>query len=138
MTGNIIYKTTKNFSEREIFKLYKDAGWTSYTDNMPKLMKAIENSLMVVAAFNKDEMIGLIRLVGDGETIIYIQDILVMNSYKRMKIGTGLMNIVLKEYNDVRQKVLLAEDTEINRKFYESFGFTSCDNGITVAFAIQG
>lgn len=138
MKEKIKYRISKNISREDIIKLYEDAGWTSYTNDIPKLMKAIENSLFTAAAFLEEELIGLIRIVGDGLTIIYIQDILVLNKYKRMKIGTQLMNIALQEFKDVRQKVLLTEDTEVNRKFYESFGFSSCDNGSAVAYAIQG
>ncbi|WP_032121194.1 GNAT family N-acetyltransferase [Clostridium amazonitimonense] len=131
----ITYKCIKKFNNEDINMLYEDAGWTSYTTDLPKLMKAIEASLMVVSAWDDDKLIGLIRVVGDGLTIIYIQDILVLNSYKRKGVGTKLFKYVLNKYSDVRQKVLLTEDGEETRGFYEANGFISCDKGETVAFA---
>lgn len=134
---NIEYKIGAEISKEHLYALYEDAGWISYTNDMEKLMKALSNSLMVVSAWSQGELVGLIRVVGDGFVILYIQDILVRSNYKRFGIGSGLMNTILNEFKDVRQKVLLTEDSEETRGFYESFGFKSCDDGMTVAFAIQ-
>ena len=71
------------FDEEDIRCLYLDAQWTNYTKDMPKLMNALKKSLMVVTAWESDKLVGLIRVVGDGLTIIYIQDILVKRAYKR-------------------------------------------------------
>lgn len=133
--NNIVFKTIKKFNKIDIQNLYEDAGWTSYTKDISKLLEGIENSLLVVSAWNDDKLVGLIRVVGDRNTIIYIQDILVLNSYKRKGIGSELLAIVLDKYKHVRQKVLLTDDSEDTRAFYESNGFTSCDKGEVVAFA---
>lgn len=134
---SIEYKIGADISKEHLYALYEDAGWISYTNDMEKLIKALSNSLMVVSAWSQGELVGLIRVVGDGLVILYVQDILVRNNYKRFGIGSGIMNIVLEEFKDVRQKVLLTEESLETRGFYESFGFKSCDDGMTVAFAIQ-
>ena len=133
--SEIILKRGKEVNENHIKDLYNDAGWSSYTKDMSKLMRAIKASLFVVTAWEGNNLIGLIRVVGDGLTIIYIQDILVKKSYKRRGIGTKLLEEVLKEYEDVRQKVLLTDESEETRGFYEQNGFVSCDKGEVVAFA---
>ena len=134
---SIEYKIGSDISKEHLYALYEDAGWISYTNDMEKLIKALSHSLMVVSAWSQGELVGLIRVVGDGFVILYIQDILVLRNFKRFGIGSGLMNTVLDEFKDVRQKVLLTEDSLETRGFYESFGFKSCDDGMTVAFAIQ-
>ncbi len=136
--NNVIYKYVNEFNQEDIKNLYEDAGWTSYTKDLSKLIGSIEASLMVISAWDKDKLIGLIRVVGDGITIIYIQDILVLDSYKRRGIGTKLLKDILEKYSKVRQKVLLTEEGEETRGFYEANGFVSCDKGVTVAFAKLG
>lgn len=89
----------------------------------------------VISAWNGEELVGLIRIVGDGLTIIYIQDILVLNAYQNQGIATQLMELILKKYINVRQKVLLTEEAPDVRCFYEKNGFESCDKGSLVAFA---
>ncbi|MBV6477433.1 MAG: hypothetical protein HGGPFJEG_00172 [Ignavibacteria bacterium] len=137
MSENIKYRNSKNIRESDILNLYEDAGWTNYTKDKAVLYEAIRNSYFVVSAFENDKLVGLIRVVSDGLTIVYIQDILVLNSHKRKKIGTELMKIVLEEFKNVRQKVLLTDDSATNKKFYESLGFTSVINNSLTAYIIM-
>ncbi|KPU26290.1 hypothetical protein TR13x_10775 [Caloranaerobacter sp. TR13] len=131
---NINYKYINEFNENDLKELYEDAGWTTYTKDLSKLIKAIKLSLMTISAWDGNKLVGLIRVVGDGQTIIYIQDILVLDSYKRNGIGSKLLSLILDKYKDVRQKVLLTNDSEETRGFYQSNGFYSCDRGELVAF----
>ncbi|RKQ30796.1 GNAT family N-acetyltransferase [Oceanobacillus halophilus] len=119
----------------EIKRLYDDAQWTAYTNDMQKLIRAIQQSLKVVTAWHNNTLVGLIRAVGDGETILYIQDILVLKEYQRYGIGSQLMRQMLSSYENVRQKVLLTEEAKKVRAFYEKHGFNSCDKGTLVSFA---
>src|SRR5690625_5913427 len=74
-----------NFSNRnkinpeQLGKLYNDVEWYAYTQDLVGLQQAIEQSLEVISVWKDDELVGLIRVVGDGLTIIYIQDILVLD-----------------------------------------------------------
>ncbi|MDT2782065.1 GNAT family N-acetyltransferase [Vagococcus fluvialis] len=130
----IHYKENYQIDKSHLEKLYSSVGWAAYTKNLDVLEKAINHSLQVISAWNEDELVGLIRVIGDGFTIIYVQDILVHPDYQDKKIGTELMTKILDNYPEVRQKVLLTEDAPDIRHFYEKFGFTSCDKGNAVAF----
>lgn len=121
--------------QRQIRKKYIDVGWYAYTDDLEVLQQALEQSLEVISVWNEEELVGLIRVVGDGLTIIYIQDIVVLNSYQNQGIATQLIQQILKKYNNVRQKVLMTEEAPDVRHFYEKNGFQSCDKGSLVAFA---
>ncbi|MBO0480389.1 GNAT family N-acetyltransferase [Vagococcus fluvialis] len=130
----IHYKENYQIDKSDLEKLYSSVGWAAYTKNLEVLEQAINHSLQVISAWNEDELVGLIRVIGDGFTIIYVQDILVHPDYQDKKIGTELMTKILDNYPEVRQKVLLTEDAPDVRHFYEKFGFTSCDKGNAVAF----
>ena len=120
--SSIVYKDLE-FDEKEILNLYNDNGWSSYTRDEKSLFKGIKCSLLVLAAYDTGTLVGLIRVVGDGNTIIYIQDILVLKRYQRLGIGTKLLLDVLNKYNKVRQICLSTDLTEEQKKFYESCGF---------------
>ncbi len=130
----LIFKEDKEIDFEQILFLYNDVGWTAYTQDPATLKKAISNSLQVISAWENNTLLGLIRVVGDGETIIYIQDILVLKKYQRKGIGRKLMNRILDAYTHVRQKILLTDDTLQTRQFYTSLGFSSCDDGRLIAF----
>ena len=128
------YKQKKNIDKQSILNLYNDAGWIAYTKDPKTLFKGIENSYYVLSAWDKNKLVGLMRVVSDGCTILYIQDILVLKEYKRQGIGTTLINETIKKFINIRQKVLLTEDNTETRGFYESLGFDSCDKGQLVSF----
>lgn len=133
MTLNFI--NSKNINREQLKRLYNDVEWYAYTQDLEVLQRAVEQSLEVISAWKCEELVGLIRIVGDGLTIIYIQDILVLNAYQNQGIATQLMQQVLKKYKNVRQKVLLTEEAPDVRHYYEKNGFQSCDKGSLVAFA---
>ena len=123
---------------KSIELLYQAHNWLSYTKNMELTMRGIKNSLFMITATVENNLVGFIRVVGDGFTIIYIQDILVHPHYQQQGIGEELLTRVLERYPNVRQKVLLTDaskETKYVRDFYRKLGFKSCDNGQTVAMA---
>lgn len=128
------FLTNKNINLKQLINLYQSVGWTAYTEKPELLQQAVHNSLYVLGAFDHDQLIGLIRVVGDGLIIIYIQDLLVLPAYQNQGIGSTLINKVCKEFHHVRQQVLLTMEEPETRAFYEKNGFTSCDQGELVAF----
>lgn len=111
------------FQLDEILPLYTQVGWTAYTEDMPALERGFQHSLLVLAAYENDALLGLIRVVGDGATVILIQDILVYPEKQRQGIGTALLKAVLDRYPDVRQIQLTTDDTPKTVAFYQSLGF---------------
>jgi len=96
---NIIYKSYKQFKEDEILKIYESVGWVNYTENPDMLRKAYKNSLTVLGAYDGNNLVGIISVVGDGHSIIYIQDIIVRPDYQRSGIGSILLQEVLSMYS---------------------------------------
>lgn len=117
-------KEYTKFNADEILSLYTQVGWTAYTENMPALERGYKNSLFVLAAYENDELLGLVRVVGDGATVIFVQDILVFPAIQRRGIGTALLKAVLDRYSDVRQIQLTTDNTPKTVAFYQSLGFT--------------
>ncbi|WP_243259117.1 GNAT family N-acetyltransferase [Clostridium sp. 'deep sea'] len=86
----IIYKNNYIPLKSEIYDLYSANGWLAYANNMTLTMQGIENSLSVITAYDDNKLVGLIRVIGDGATIIYIQDLLVDPQYQKNGIGKAL------------------------------------------------
>ena len=118
----VIIKEYAVYKEAEILGLYTSVGWTNYTDNPEMLRNAYLNSLKIYGAYVDDKLIGIIRVVGDGYSVIFIQDLLVHHEFQRKGVGKLLLKKVLCEYDSVYQKHLITEDTEKTTLFYKSLG----------------
>jgi len=116
----------------QLLALYADAGPSACTSDPLRLLRAVEHSLCVATAWENDQLVGLARAIGDGETILYIQDVLVHSSFHHSGIGAQLMSMLLRAYPDVLQVVLLADDSPASAGFYTGLGFApATGNGLT-------
>ncbi len=110
------------YKRDEVLALYESVGWTGYTRRFDCMEQAFAQSLKIYGAYVQDRLVGLIRVVGDGLTIVYIQDLLVHPAYQRMGIGKALLGRILEDYQAVYQKVLTTDDTEKTLAFYHHMG----------------
>lgn len=113
----------KGYNANEILPLYASVGWTAYTDDPEAMERGFKSSLLTLAAYEGGELMGLIRTVGDGATIVLIQDILVFPARQRKGVGTALVRSVLERFPHVRQIQLVTDDTQKTAAFYNSLGF---------------
>lgn len=131
---NIVLKTDTIPSRDQILNLYANVGWTAYTKDPDLLERAMAKSLKLWTLWDDDQVIGLGRVVGDGESIIYIQDLLVLDNYQKMGLGTRLIQAILEEYKSIRQIVLLTDNTSKNIDFYKKNGLVEVSTYDCMAF----
>ena len=135
----IHYVENPDVTVEDILPLYEAVGWTNYTTKPEMLKAAFENSLHVLAAFNeKGILVGVLRAVGDGASILFIQDILVTPEYQHQGIGTKLLQQTLEKYKNVYQIQLATDNSMKTISFYESNGFTSLTSLNCVSFMYTG
>jgi len=106
-----------------ILHLYQAVGWTNYTNQPQMLEQALSHSLATYLARDGEEIVGLVRLVGDGFSSVFVQDLIVLPNYQRQGIGSNLMKEALADYKDAYQIQLATEQTEKTLGFYRSLGF---------------
>lgn len=114
----------------QVINIYEKNGWIAYLNDLEKLKRAYENSMYVFGAFDDDSLVGFIRCVGDGEHIVFIQDLIVDPDYHRQGIGKKLYSLASIHFKDVRTFLLItdADDTRSN-SFYKAMRMT--DNNET-------
>ena len=118
----------------EILNLYAAVGWTNYTNKPDMVKKAYENSLLTFGAYDGDKLVGVIRTVGDGASIVFVQDLLVLPEYQRQGIGTQLLRRIMDHFSSVYQMELMTDNTPETAAFYRSVGFIKADDMGCCAF----
>ena len=119
----IHYKINPQLDFAAVLDLYDSVSWSNYTNRPQQLEQAFHQSLFVMAAYDDEELVGLIRAVGDGLTIIFIQDLLVYPHYQRQGIGRSLLQKTLERFKDVYHIQLATEQSDKNLAFYQELGF---------------
>ena len=117
-------KEYKKYKVEEILDLYKAVEWSNYYNKPEILKEAYQHSLYILGAYLEEELVGIIRVVGDGASIIFVQDLLVHPEYQRKGVGRLLLLEILEKYQQVHQKVLLTDNTEKTKAFYKKVGMT--------------
>ena len=119
----IKFTKERSVSIDDVLHLYQAVGWTNYTNQPQMLEQALSHSLAIYLALDDDAVVGLVRLVGDGFSSVFVQDLIVLPSYQRQGIGSDLMKEALGDYKDAYQVQLATEQTEKNLGLYRSLGF---------------
>lgn len=108
----------------DLVRLYDSVGWSAYTRDPELMVQGIQGSLRVVLAHDGTQLVGLARVIGDGATICYLQDVLVHPDAQRQGLGERLVTEAFAPYAHVRQHVLVTDEEPGQKAFYESLGFT--------------
>ena len=107
----------------DVLHLYQAVGWTNYTNQPQMLAQALTHSLAIYLARDGEKIVGLVRLIGDDFSLVFVQDLIVLPSYQRQGIGSALMKQALSDYKDTYQIQLATEESEKTLGVYRSLGF---------------
>ena len=92
----IRYFANRQIAIEDLLPLYQSVSWTNYTERADMLEQAFQHSLFTVSAYDGEQLVGLLRAVGDGFSSVFIQDLLVLPSYQRQGIGRELIRQTLE------------------------------------------
>lgn len=103
----------------------QQVGWKQLEEKQAK--KALANSLYVVTAYEKDTLVGMGRIVGDGAVICYVQDLIVVPESQGKGIGSAILSKLTEFVDGLRDEnsemmfcLMCAKGREA---FYEKHGF---------------
>lgn len=107
----------------EYIQLRNSIGWKIL--QYDKIKKGLDNSIYCVCVEEQGKLIGFGRIIGDGGTVFYIQDIMVEPSYQKQNIGTLIMEKLMGYIDDNCTDDAIIGLIAISKldKFYEKFGF---------------
>ncbi|WP_160688046.1 GNAT family N-acetyltransferase [Clostridium sp. C2-6-12] len=126
----ITYTEEKFFTQEDVQQLFLSVGWVS-GQYPSRLYKALINSSTVVTAWDKDKLVGLVRVLDDSEMMAYMHYVLVNPDYQGHKIAGTMINMIKEKYKDYLYIEIMPEDKK-NAVFYEKFGFKMMENGVAM------
>ncbi len=130
MQNDINYEIVKSANSDELIDLYKEGGWWKESPmercNLPNLVK--NSFCFMVATTNDGKIIGMGRVISDGASDGYIQDVIVSKQFRGKGIGKQLV-VNLRDYclnKGITWIALIAEPE--TSEFYSRLGFSEMKN----------
>lgn len=139
MKKNIEIKIINSWPEKEIVELYKVGGWWKKSYDSSGIKYLIKGSLaFVVAVDNKTKKaIGMGRIISDGVSDAYFQDILVLPDYRNMGIGAEIVKTLLDHClsKGILWIGLIAEPDQDG--FYSTLGFKKMEKYVPMKYPTE-
>ncbi|GGN91188.1 GNAT family N-acetyltransferase [Saccharibacillus kuerlensis] len=111
--------TEKPVSPLQLLKLYQDADWwpNRTKDGIRKLLA----HGVVVGAWEDKRLVGFCRAVSDGVYRAYVEDVVVLETYRGQGIGRQMMDKMMKELSEI-EVVSLFCSSKLT-EYYQENGF---------------
>ena len=136
---NIEIKIVDNWSENDIVDLYKAGGWWKETYNSSEINKLIKGSFVFVVVINNklNKAIGMGRILSDGISDAYFQDLIILPEYRGKGLGKKLVKFLLKFClsKGIQWIGLISEPGQDG--FYSSMNFNKMKDYIPMKYKIE-
>lgn len=134
--NQIEIKFVDSWNEEEIVGLYKAGGWWKDYYDPSGLKNLIKGSFAFAVAIDKSsgKAIGMGRLISDGISDAYIQDLVVLPKYRDRGIGRQLVKVLLDHClsKGILWIGLIAEPEQDG--FYSNMGFKTMSKYVPMKY----
>ena len=123
----------------DIVTLYRIGGWWKESYNPFAIKQLITGSFAFAVAVNSSsgKTIGMGRIIADGTSDAYIQDLVVLPEYRGQGIGKQLVNALLDICLSKGMTWIGLISEPGQNGFYSSLGFKTMDNHIPMKYQIE-
>ena len=136
---DIDIKFVDHWSNEDIVALYKSAGWWKESYDPSAIKQLIKGSFAFVVAVdqNSGKTIGMGRIISDGISDAYIQDLVVLSEHRRKSIGKQLVNALL-DFCLSKGMTWIGLISEPGQdSFYSSLGFKAMNKYIPMIYPTE-
>jgi ribosomal protein S18 acetylase RimI-like enzyme len=120
------YKVNTKISNLEMQKLIISSGLQRNTD-LDRLSKVIQNSDLIVSAWDNNQLVGIARVLTDYIEVAYLADLAVDKNFRNLGVGRHLVENVEFYLGSNLNIVLLA--SEYAAEYYKKLGYTCHPRG---------
>ena len=118
-----------NRTAAELLELFAGAEFAELSDGSEWLNAAVKGSMLAAGAFAPDgSLIGFARVLGDGSSDCYIQDVTVRSDCRKQGIGQNLVKFLIAELRARNIDWIGLIATPGKADFYRKMGFEVMEN----------
>lgn len=132
---NYEIKIVKTWPENELVNLYKAGGWWKDSYDKSKLKDLINGSFVFAVLIDESgKTVGMGRVLSDGISDAYIQDLVVLPEHRNKGLGKELVKKLIEfcHSKGVKWIGLIAEPDQ--EDFYKKLGFKQMNRYVPLKF----
>ena len=126
----ISYKTNAKLEAHELSELFRNSGIKRPVDDLNRIKKMIDNSNLVVTAWDGEKLVGIARALSDFSYCCYLSDLAIDKEYQNQGIGHELVNEIQKLIGEESNLVLLSAPEAM--EYYPKIGFEKAGNAYII------
>ena len=127
----ITYLEDKLLNAADVAEVFKKSGIKRPYEDIERVQRMIDNSDIIISAWDDKKMIGLARAITDYSYCCYLSDLAVDKEYQNQGIGKHLVNKLQIILGEEPSLVLLSSPGAI--EFYPRIGFEKTDKAYVIA-----
>ena len=139
MTADVDIQFVKTWNEDEIVTLYKTGGWWRESYKKSDLPRLMAGSYVFAVAVDTEsgKAVGMGRVLSDGHSDAYIQDLVVLPEYRGRGLGEKLVDSLVRYClsQGIKWIGLIAEPG--SEQFYRNIGFAPMVNYIPLIYKVD-
>lgn len=117
-----------------VIRLYTQADWWAAEDAAEAVQLLLQGSFLVAAAFDGGKLTGMARVLSDGASDAYIQDVVVDAAYRKQGIGGRLVRLLVAELEKRGIGWIGLIGAPGTEHFYRELGFTPMAGHLPMRF----
>ena len=126
----ITYKTNAILEAHQLSDLFKASGIKRPVEDLNRVKKMIENSNLIVTAWDGEKLVGVARALSDFSYCCYLSDLAVDKEYQNQGIGHELVDEIQKLIGEESNLMLLSAPEAM--EYYPKIGFEKCGNAYLI------
>lgn len=103
--------------------LYMQAQWVEPGDDLSFIRRAFAGSFLAAGVFDGPQLIGMGRVLSDGVSDAYIQDVVIHTDFRGQGLGGALVRFLVSETRKHGVDWIALVGEPGTERFYSSLGF---------------
>lgn len=126
----ITYSDENSQKAIDVAEVFKRSGIKRPYEDLDRIQKMIDNSDILITAWDNDKMIGVARAITDYSYCCYLSDLAVDMQYQKHGIGLEMVRSVQSIIGDECSLVLLSAPSAMD--YYPRLGFQKADHAFLI------
>lgn len=126
----IAYKLNTKIEAHQLAEIFQASGIKRPVDDLNRLKRMLDNSDILVTAWDGDKLVGVARALTDFSYCCYLSDLAVDKDYQKQGIGHEMVAEVQKQIGD--ECILLLLSASEAMEYYPKIGFEKAGNAYII------